>query len=237
MCTVTYLPLPDEGFILTSNRDESITRKTAIPPERYTINGTSIFFPKDQEANGTWIATAPNNYTLCLLNGAFEKHTSNPPYKKSRGLMLLDLFLYKDVNEFVSDYNFDNIEPFTLIILCNANAIELFELRWDGVKCHFKKLDGNKPAIWSSATLYKPETILAREAWFATWLKKTTVYTANEILFFHHFAGDGDAKNNLIMNVDDKKTVSVTTIVHENLSRTIIYEDLVNKVLKNCRIY
>ena len=61
MCTVTYLPLQDNGFILTSNRDEAIVRKISLPPAKYTINNTSVFFPKDQEANGTWIATSSNN--------------------------------------------------------------------------------------------------------------------------------------------------------------------------------
>ena len=237
MCTVTYFPLQDNGFILTSNRDESVLRKTALPPTKYTINETTIFFPKDQEANGTWIATSPNNYTLCLLNGAFETHVHQPPYKKSRGLVLLDLFLYKNVNEYVAQYDFSNIEPFTIVIVCDFKEFELMELRWDGNQTHFKKLPSNRPIIWSSVTLYKKETIMQREEWFNDWLNKNSVYTPEEILFFHHFAGNGDMKKNLIMDVQEKKTVSITSIVHENLSRTIIYEDLINKVLKRCRIY
>ena len=34
MCTVTYLPLENNNFILTSNRDEDPNRKT-IPPNTY----------------------------------------------------------------------------------------------------------------------------------------------------------------------------------------------------------
>lgn len=237
MCTVTYLPLQDHGFILTSNRDESITRKTSLPPAKYNINGTTVFFPKDEEASGTWIATSPNNYTLCLLNGAFDRHDHNPPYKKSRGLVLLDIFLYKDIKEYTSNYDFSGIEPFTVIALCAQHGLELFEFRWDGNQTYLKRLSSDQPYIWSSATLYKKETIEQREEWFDEWLKKNSVYTSDEILFFHHFAGNGELDGNLIMNSKEKKTVSITSIVNESSSRTIIYEDLVNKVLKRCRIY
>ena len=52
MCTVTYLPQENDGFILTSNRDESPMRKT-IPPKKYVENGVELIYPKDQLAGGT----------------------------------------------------------------------------------------------------------------------------------------------------------------------------------------
>jgi hypothetical protein len=237
MCTVTYLPLPDNGFILTSNRDEAIIRKSALPPAKYSINNIAVFFPKDQEAQGTWIASSFNNYTLCLLNGAFEKHHHQPPYKKSRGLVVLDFFMYNNVHDYVKNYDFSGVEPFTLIIVKGRQVLELFELRWDGNATHLKLLNSKEAYIWSSATLYKKETIAQREQWFSEWLKKNVVYTSDEILFFHHFAGNGKGKNNLIMESGNKKTVSITCIVNGQLSRNIIYEDLVKKNLKRCRIY
>jgi hypothetical protein len=38
MCTVPYLPLGDNNFILTSNSDETPLRKTVLPKE-YLENG------------------------------------------------------------------------------------------------------------------------------------------------------------------------------------------------------
>ncbi len=288
MCTVTYLPLQDNGFILTSNRDETILRKSALPPAKYTIHNKCVVFPKDQQANGTWIATSPRSYTLCLLNGAFEKHTPNTSYKKSRGLALLDFFHYANANDFIDKYDFKGIEPFTMLIIkgnnkiefsppqpsqregaANAQAIQqkdsadgkilpfwedlggaspplrggreglnsIVELRWDGNLLHHKKTNPKHPHIWSSVTLYSKEIIVQRKKWFKEWLNKHSIYTPDEILFFHHFAGNGNKKNNLIMNRQEKQTVSITSVINENESRSIIYEDLVNKVLKRCRIY
>ena len=71
MCTVTYLPLENDGFILTSNRDESPMRKT-IPPKKYLENGVELAYPKDQLAGGTWI---------CLL------YTSPSPRDRQKSRM------------------------------------------------------------------------------------------------------------------------------------------------------
>ena len=90
MCTVTYLPLENDGFILTSNRDESPMRKT-IPPKKYLENGVELAYPKDQLAGGTWIGASTKNRLVCLLNGAFKKHERNSYYKMSRGLVVKNI--------------------------------------------------------------------------------------------------------------------------------------------------
>ena len=68
MCTVTYLPLENNQFILTSNRDESPMRRT-IPPTKYDTQGVALVYPKDELAGGTWIGIREKNRLVCLLNG------------------------------------------------------------------------------------------------------------------------------------------------------------------------
>jgi uncharacterized protein with NRDE domain len=81
MCVLTFVPKGEQNFILTNNRDEATARPKAIPPQAYQIGNTDVFMPKDALAGGTWIATS-DNFTLCLLNGAFENHKHQPPYDK-----------------------------------------------------------------------------------------------------------------------------------------------------------
>ena len=69
MCTVSFLPL-DNGFILTSNRDERALRKPAEFPATYQSNSGTVTFPRDGKAGGTWIA-ASKTKMICLLNGGF----------------------------------------------------------------------------------------------------------------------------------------------------------------------
>ena len=57
MCTLTFIPIENDGFILTSNRDEAPGRNT-IEPKRYQEGGTELLFPKDELAGGTWIGVS-----------------------------------------------------------------------------------------------------------------------------------------------------------------------------------
>jgi hypothetical protein len=234
VCTVTYLPVNEKEFILTSNRDEDIARQAALPVQEYNISGRTIYFPKDQKANGTWIAYDTKGYTLCLLNGAFEKHTTKNNYKKSRGIMLLDFYAYNDPKKFATHYDFNGIEPFTLIMAycCSeTDKVLLHELKWDEKKAHLLVHDSSLPQIWSSVTLYHPEIVEERRNWFSDWLNSYKTYTNDDVLFFHHFGGNGSSENDLIINRGTKKTVSICCI-HKNSTHTeIIYEDIHNKKL------
>ncbi len=224
MCTVSYLPLED-GYILTSNRDEWNKRATAIPPKTYTLFNQEITFPKDPQANGTWIAFS-NDFTLCLLNGAFVKHEHKPPYRISRGLVLLDFFQFLSVDRYVSEYNFNGVENFTLIIKSNKSN-QLEELRWDGQHIHRNLLNDKETYIWSSATLYTDEIIREREIWFNEWLEEHQKYRQEDIIHFHRFAGKGDSKNDVIMKRDNGvQTLSISSILLKNESVNMTYLDL-----------
>jgi hypothetical protein len=238
MCTVTYLPLGENDFVLTSNRDEKTVRKPALQPGLYQVYDSLVVFPKDQQAEGTWIATSGTSFTLCLLNGAFKGHESTGNYSRSRGLMVLDFFKYNDIDRFLSEYSFDSIEPFTLLILNTSNAKpELTEVRWNGVAIFKKGIDTSKPGIWSSSTLYSSETAKEREQWFNDFLNSCKEYMGYSILDFHHFGGKGDNSNSLMMNRDDKiKTVSITSILSRENTLHITYKDVINQKTYNRRI-
>jgi Transport and Golgi organisation 2 len=226
MCVLTYLPTPNNGFIFTSNRDESVARESAIPPRKYEIGGQYVFFPKDPLSDGTWIA-GNENFTLCLLNGGFEKHTPTPPYRHSRGRVILDFYKFLNVEHFTKNYNFNNIEPFTLIIIERANNLSINEIRWTGQEVMSKNISPNKPKIWSSATLYSPEIIQEREKWFSNFLQENPHYSADDILKFHHFGGNGDARNDIKMNRENKlMTLSVTQFRIDDANFVVRYEDL-----------
>ncbi|AUC86091.1 hypothetical protein CW731_12720 [Polaribacter sp. ALD11] len=91
MCTVTYLLLGNNNFILTSNRDETPLRKT-IPPKEYLENGVELTYPKDEIARGIWIGLSDKKRLVCLLNGGFVAHKRKLPYKMSRGIVVKKIF-------------------------------------------------------------------------------------------------------------------------------------------------
>ena len=235
MCTVTYIPT-ETGFLLTSNRDEQVSRP-ALPPMKYKVHGQTVFFPKEKSAEGTWISTAENLFSLCLLNGGFEKHVQKPPYRKSRGLVLLDFFGYNDVEAYAEDYNFDGIEPFTLIIVYCKGERVLHRLVWNGSQVHLEEKSAQKPHIWSSSTLYDGGTRQEREDWFFEFMFNNPYATLDDALFFHHFGGGGDHENSIVMQREAVQTISITAIEADATGKRIVHEDLIDKKLFRCRVY
>lgn len=185
-------------------------RPNAISPGLYRHNGVGIVYPKDTKANGSWIAFTQTGNAAVLLNGAFIKHIAKPPYRKSRGLVFLDIISHPEPQFCFLGINLDSIEPFTLVLFIGGS---LFEARWDGEQKHFTQLDETGSYIWSSATLYTSAIINKRRQWFEKWLLENAYPTASSIFNFHRFAGDGDNDNNVLMNRNGEMlTVSITGI-------------------------
>ncbi|MHA4842678.1 NRDE family protein [Flavitalea antarctica] len=223
MCTVTFLPTR-KGVYITSNRDEKNVRASALYPEAYEFSTGKLIFPKDADAGGTWIAAHENGNAIVLLNGGVVKHISMPPYRKSRGLIVLDLINHSEPFQAFKGLDLENIEPFTAIIWEHRS---LYECRWDGNQKFTKQPDAAQPHIWSSVTLYTPAVIMKREQWFAEWLRRNQAPSQDDILNFHQFTGDGDTNNDLLMNRDGETfTVSITSISLEKYKARVSYLDL-----------
>ena len=225
MCTVTFLPLENNNFILTSNRDETPIRET-LPPKKYIENGIEMVFPKDKKAGGTWIGTSSKNRLVCVLNGAFIKHTRKASYKKSRGVIAKEALQSDNFKAYIENLNLEEIEPFTMVIVdWNNNNLNLFELIWDENQKHFNKLK-NEPKIWSSATLYSDKMKALRKKWFKDWVNEND-FNSSTILQFHH-SEIGDKEQAIFMKRPFVETVSITSVKKENKTIELLYEDVVH---------
>lgn len=223
MCTVTFIPLKDRVYI-TSNRDEKISRMKAFAPSLIQYKKQNFIFPKDADAGGTWIVAKENGDAAVLLNGAFADHVHQPPYRRSRGLVLLDMMAGENPSLALNKIDLENIEPFTMVLLENGF---LSECRWDGSKTYLKQLSIQQPRIWSSSTLYKTEVIQIREKWFADFICRNPEPARKDIFNFHQFAGGGDLRNDLLMYRDGAhSTVSITCIELANGKSEMTYLDL-----------
>jgi hypothetical protein len=209
MCTVTFIPAGNH-FFFTSSRDEQAGRPPALFPEIYEINGYQILFPKDPQGGGSWIAVNENGHAGVLLNGAIKAHNTEHTYRKSRGLILIELMYSPSPADRFEATDFNGIEPFTVILYENKN---LYSGKWDGQMKWLESLNANKPHIWSSVTLYDPAAIRKREAWFHAWLGENAYPGSLDIIHFHQKGGDGDPFNDIMMNRDHKLfTNSISSI-------------------------
>jgi len=229
MCTVTYIPIADNGYLFTSNRDEFVGRSASklILEKRY---GKKLLYPQDALAKGTWLATSDSDQLVCILNGAFIKHAHTPPYRLSRGLMALDFFKYKDAVDFFQHFDLVGIEPFTMVI---NDRGRLYDFRWDENKKHIEQIDPKQSHIWASCTLYSPEWQRKRVEWFDKWKGENLSPTRASALDFHTNAGEGDLNYDIVMNLGDKvRTTSITSIIKSEKEIDLRFENLVDDKVK-----
>ena len=222
MCTVTYIPTK-EGCIITSNRDEKITRERALPPTEYHIEGKKIIFPKDLKAGGTWIAYSETKIVV-LLNGAQEKHIPKSNYRKSRGLVVLDLMTAENTIDYWKKIDLSYIEPFTIVLVENN---ELTQLQWNEAEKSTTEFDAKEFHIWSSSTLYSKEIREQRKEWFQDYIKSKNAPTPEEILHFHQFTESENKEFGLQINRNNVlKTISITQCKVTKDKIKMVYLDL-----------
>lgn len=222
MCTVSFISAGDKK-IITSNRDENIQRPKASAPDFEILNNKKIIFPKDSKAGGTWFAAADNGIVAVLLNGAFVKHTPASPYRKSRGLVLLEIIEAEDPVSFYKTTNLQGIEPFTLVLYQQGI---LYELRWDGKDKHELLLNSSGNYIWSSATLYTAEVIQHRKNLFDHFVADTKTMTAGLIHQFHSNNHEDDENGFVINRQTGLKTFSITQAILQPDTINFMHTDL-----------
>ncbi|WP_435624891.1 NRDE family protein [Flagellimonas sp.] len=224
MCTVSFIA-SQGNYYITSNRDEHVSRPSAFEPKQEVVNDMRILFPKDPKAGGTWFAINELGHVGVLLNGAFKKHKSLGNYKKSRGLVLLDIMSKESPESYLEKIDLEGIEPFTVVLFQQGR---LLEMRWDENKQHRKALSTSENYIWSSATLYDEEVIQHRERLFSNFMERVADVGPEDIVGFHS-NNHSDFENGFI--IDRKtglKTFSVTQAVLKGEDTSLGHFDLLN---------
>lgn len=230
MCTVSFVPTGEGDFILTSNRDETVARGLASFPQKFNREGQTIICPVDPLASGSWIAISENGNLRCLLNGAFKKHSHRPPYRLSRGIVVLDSLSFDDAEEFSNQYNLDNIEPFTMVMVRNEKKPIVFELRWDGKEKYLRNLSATDVHLWSSATLYTDEVAAEKERSFRKYLREVAEPTPASLVEIHSrfLYEDWIRPPERVAVVS---TLSITAVECKDSRMQMHYRDLVRKDL------
>ena len=171
MCIVSIYSEPSGDFILTQNRDESVLRPSTETIETREVYGEKFTGPVDLVSNGTWIYYS-QQYVCCILNGAYKKHSHRPPYRKSRGLVILDLLQFKSIQSFIDTIDLEGIEPFSMIMI-DRNSREKKILVWDEIQKHTEDLSGESLIVRSSTPLYTEEEKATHKKAFQNLLEKT----------------------------------------------------------------
>ncbi|WP_264554455.1 hypothetical protein [Flavobacterium sp. N1861] len=141
-----------------------------------------------------------------------RKHITKNQYRKSRGLIVIDLITSETILDVWKTINLDGIEPFTIVYF---NGEELYQLEWNELEKSTISLNPKKNHIWSSSTLYEKETRDKREIWFHEYiLKNQENINPESLLNFHQFTESDNKEFGLQINRNNTlKTISITQCV------------------------
>lgn len=205
MCILSIYSNRNGDFILTQNRDENIFRPTSDSIQTREIYGEKFTGPVDLISGGTWIYHT-DNYVVCVLNGALKKHKHLPPYRMSRGLVILELLKYESPKSFFENIDLNEIEPFTMVIV-ELKSNSKFILVWDGQEKFIDDVSNELLIAKSSSTLYDFE---AKNNHLEQFKNLKNINSENIVNIHNQLKMN---KNEVYSNV---QTTSITQIIFQN---------------------
>ena len=156
MCTLTFIPTND-GYLAGMNRDELLTRSTALHPQIHCQSGMEYVCPREP-SGGTWIACNSLGNRLALLNWNEIDPSSLGEKRKTRGLVIPDLILEENslsTGSRLDHFSLEGIFPFRMIGVFLKEK-RLIEWRWNG------------------RSIQRLESPWARKHWFSSSLSDTS---------------------------------------------------------------
>ena len=161
MCTAVVWPIAN-GYFFAFNRDELLSRPTALLPSRHG----DFLAPIDPEGGGTWIASNIHGLTLAALNvyEAGERQPDEPV--RSRGLLVTDLAdaaTLAELSQRVSAFApLTHTRPFHLLaVAADQTALDA---RWNGA--HLTLTPATLPLLRISAAFDQAAVATARHLEF-----------------------------------------------------------------------
>ncbi len=205
MCALTFVPHADGRITVTHNRDEHHTRPEAIAPQWQG----NAWYPTDPQSGGTWFAVH-TDWVCCILNGGFEAHVRQLPYRKSRGTVIPAFLEHLSLQRFELFFDATGIEPFTLVLV-GLRGRTLCQFVWDGTVLHKQVFPFNEARIWSSATLYSTGVRQSRACFFEDFIKKSP--QANQVLAYHRkFVAEQPDRSLAVDLPNGISTVAITQV-------------------------
>jgi hypothetical protein len=211
MCTVTFIGHRN-GYALGMNRDESLSRPTALPPSIHRTSDHTMLFPSEK-AGGTWIGVNDAGVSFALVNWyAVRARVGIRPL--SRGTVvraMLTLDTVTAVRRTMSSLNLECINPFRLIAVFPTTR-KVAEWRWD-LDSVQECQHGWEPATWISSGFDEPGAQRIRHQTFTRALALPSAGKLGWLRQLHRSHLPERGPYATCMHRSDAATVSYTEII------------------------
>lgn len=245
MCTLTVFKVKND-FLITMSRDESVSRSESGLSYFEAIN--QLLFPTDGRSGGTWFGTNENKITMCLLNRyqdtnlkleeGLAKGIINE--KVSRGKIIPQALTYQsytEVVEFIQGLNFQQFDPFDLVIIA-AEASQ--QVSWNGTQVSIRTFSPEKGFMLTSSSVDTTQVLSHRQKLFEQWLeryKNNQTSLENILTEFHLQRDKQNTSWSVFMDREATHTKSITQVEIMNNQLELKYygEDKLSKLRQGAK--
>lgn len=235
MCTLTVIQ-QDSELIITMNRDESRDRHEAGLEQTQITSTTglpsTIIFPKDSHAGGTWLGINNNGVAMCLLN-RYQDQKKTDGSIISRGHIIPTALAHGNIESIIEHLiplNFIHYNPFDLFVFSQQQSIQV---SWNGSNSSMTSIDLNQPLMHTSSSVRFPAVAKYRNVLFSGIVKKEAAIDHHKILQFHLQQDSKDPSSSVLMSREETHTKSIVQIQIANQSTQLSYsrENEIKKLL------
>lgn len=209
MCTVTLIARRN-GYALGMNRDEKLSRVSALPPKRIRVGNRTLIYPSEP-TGGTWIGVNDSGLTLALINWySVPQRVSDKVVSRGEIVRnLLPSFSIDDVQGAFSDQPLSQVNPFRLIGVSPHKRI--VEWRWD-----LRDLTVHEHSwisrTWISSGFDEPGAQRTRGNFFAEAMNEPDAESIGWLRRIHSSHHTSPSAYSTCMHRKDAATVSYTEI-------------------------
>ncbi len=118
MCSVSFIPR-DDGYVLAMNRDELLSRESALPPEVFLRGRLGVLCPREW-SGGTWIGINSAGMAFSLINWHSQPDRVCDAALVSRGEVvraLLSARSAKSAASILKELPLKRMNPFRVIVV------------------------------------------------------------------------------------------------------------------------
>jgi hypothetical protein len=222
MCTISFVPT-SHGFYLAMNRDEKLTRSTALPPAIVNLVKRRAIFPQEAEG-GTWISANDVGVCFALIN--WHRVERDPGRSiASRGQIVRALASKSSTREIAAGLAalpLRWLRPFRLIAIIPSKK-KITEWRWDHDRLSTQKhaWEGHH---WFSSGLDEPKAELERGRVCDSAQKQRSIGSLTWLRRLHRSHSPKRGPFSICMHRPDAATVSYTEVAVSQRRATMRYK-------------
>ena len=221
MCTVTFIARRS-GYVIGMNRDEKLTRATALAPAQRRIGTREALYPSEP-GGGTWMGVNDAWISLALINWYSIPERVNGQVS-SRGDVIkaaLAADSATDADQILAGLPLDRTNPFRLVGVFPGGR-SVVEWRWN--RRSLERLDYPWDTnTWISSGFDEPGAQRTRRKAFDQAKQQRSTGSANWLRRLHRSHAPQRGPYSTCMHRNDAATVSYTEVIVSGREATMRY--------------